>query len=835
MKKVISLILSLAMVVAFIPSGMFAIKAKAATSGTTGDCTWTRDGTTLTISGNGNMRDYSYSSYLPWGKSITSVIIKDGVTSIGNYAFYNCSSLTSITIPNSVTSIGSNAFENCTAIENVYYGGTPSKWSSLSNKPSCSNVVHYNRTGIEVTTLPIKIQYIEGTESLSLYGGKLAVNYKGIEPEIFDLSKATVTGFDNTKIGKQTLTVSYLDYTTTFEVEILELPQNTTEFAGGKGVSYSPYLVSTKEHLNNVRKYPNAHFKQIKDIVFSDKDFAQGGAYYNNGYGWTPIGKDSSSIFKGSYDGGGYAVKKLKIDIKTANSAYGGLFGYSSGILKNITIENSSINVSAEGTSYAGGIVGYQNGDTIENCHNKNTSAKAQYAGGIVGYAYNVDEIKDCTNSGNVLGTNMGGIVGSAYYVDKITNCKNTANFIRNDRSGACIGGIVGIVGAKKTSGSIVIDNCINAGRIYAEGTDTAGSIVGGDTTVGGILGCSSSGTTINNCTNTNDLYGDCSGGIGGSGYFIINNCKNQGSISGSIDVGGIVGYLSSGSISESSNTGKITGCCYKNNKLYSNYASYVGGIMGVTPNGASVSNCYNTGAVSGGNYSGGIAGKVQYVYRSYNTASVTSNNYAGGITASLYSSYGYVTNSFNTGKISGKYAAGILAELSNGMVEKSYNVGTVSKNSTAGYMGAIIAYQTGGTVTDCYYLDNVTNGVGFTDYSVSSAPDTVKLTQANMKQKSSFEGFNFTEVWAIEGNADYPYPELKDVTMVYVPYSAGDLTGDDKINSLDGLMLLRHLNGWNIDIAVPEAMDVNADGKVNSLDGLMLLRYLNGWNIQLG
>ena len=66
--------------------------------------------------------------------------------------------------------------------------------------------------------------------------------------------------------------------------------------------------------------------------------------------------------------------------------------------------------------------------------------------------------------------------------------------------------------------------------------------------------------------------------------------------------------------------------------------------------------------------------------------------------------------------------------------------------------------------------------------------------------------------------------------------YTSGDLTGDDKINSLDGLMLMRYLNGWsNLNIASPEAMDVNGDGKVNSLDGLLLMRYLNGWNVQLG
>ena len=63
----------------------------------------------------------------------------------------------------------------------------------------------------------------------------------------------------------------------------------------------------------------------------------------------------------------------------------------------------------------------------------------------------------------------------------------------------------------------------------------------------------------------------------------------------------------------------------------------------------------------------------------------------------------------------------------------------------------------------------------------------------------------------------------------------AGDLNGDEKINSLDGLMLLRYLNGWNVEIASPEAMDINGDEKINSLDGLLLLRYLNNWDIELG
>ena len=56
--------------------------------------------------------------------SLTSVTIPNSVTSIGNYAFYNCDSLTSVTIPNSVTSIGDRAFENCTSLTSVTIGGS---------------------------------------------------------------------------------------------------------------------------------------------------------------------------------------------------------------------------------------------------------------------------------------------------------------------------------------------------------------------------------------------------------------------------------------------------------------------------------------------------------------------------------------------------------------------------------------------------------------------------------------------------------------------------------------------------------------------------------------
>ena len=85
--------------------------------------TWvlTEDGT-LTISGSGNMKDYSSSSVAPWYSNrtkILSVVVEPGVESVGNYAFYGCSGLTSVTIPEGVTSIGSSAFSGCRSLTSV--------------------------------------------------------------------------------------------------------------------------------------------------------------------------------------------------------------------------------------------------------------------------------------------------------------------------------------------------------------------------------------------------------------------------------------------------------------------------------------------------------------------------------------------------------------------------------------------------------------------------------------------------------------------------------------------------------------------------------------------
>ncbi len=89
------------------------------TSGTCGDnITWSLNDGQLTISGSGAMWGWP-SAVTPWAgvrENIKSITIGNGITTIGAYAFLNCTNLTSVSIPNSLSSIDGAAFENCSSL-----------------------------------------------------------------------------------------------------------------------------------------------------------------------------------------------------------------------------------------------------------------------------------------------------------------------------------------------------------------------------------------------------------------------------------------------------------------------------------------------------------------------------------------------------------------------------------------------------------------------------------------------------------------------------------------------------------------------------------------------
>ena len=122
-----------------------------------------KDGTTSTYSGfvvlfpsvayDGNTYSVkTIGEYAFYKDDITRVIISNGVTSIGGYAFYGCTGLTSVTIPNSVTSIGENAFNGCSGLTSVTI---PNSVTSIENN------AFYGCSGLTSVTIPNSVTSIE--------------------------------------------------------------------------------------------------------------------------------------------------------------------------------------------------------------------------------------------------------------------------------------------------------------------------------------------------------------------------------------------------------------------------------------------------------------------------------------------------------------------------------------------------------------------------------------------------------------------------------------------------------------------------------------------------
>lgn len=177
--------------------------------------------------------------------------------------------------------------------------------------------------------------------------------------------------------------------------------------------------------------------------------------------------------------------------------------------------------------------------------------------------------------------------------------------------------GFFGVVGGNGQVKNLHVSGTVNA---TGDNALAIGGIAG--TVEGEILGCTFSGSVsgtaqVGGIVGMIDLHG------------MVKECRNTASVSGSDKVGGIAGTSSYGDIYYCVNKGTVG----------SADTELVGGIVGDAVNYAVITGSYNTGAVTGSLYVGGIAGKV-YVASAplgcYSVGAVTGNLYTGGVLGNL-------------------------------------------------------------------------------------------------------------------------------------------------------------------------------------------------------
>ncbi len=209
--------------------------------------------------------------------------------------------------------------------------------------------------------------------------------------------------------------------------------------------------------------------------------------------------------------------------------------------------------------------------------------------GGLIGSATGAT-ISDCEVSGNVYGNGggIGGLIGTGSGVITITDTTNST-IVNGDGSASNLGGLIGATTSNSTD-VLVITDCRNTATIgnsanrstvgglggyipMAEGSKitrfTNTGAISGSANVGGVIGnIRTSAAVIDACENSGDVTstGTCAGGIVGgyhnSGIYTITDTSNSGNISGTTTVGGIVGKAQIATITSSNgytyNTGSV-------------------------------------------------------------------------------------------------------------------------------------------------------------------------------------------------------------------------------------------------------------------------------------
>lgn len=155
MKKILSLFIFVLCV---------ALNANAQSGSLDNGLTWTVADGVLTISGEGAMPNYTSTAKAPWSNySFTSIVIENGVTSVGDYAFYGLDRVTKVVIPSTVASLGYQSFASCVRLTEVRWYGTDLKITRRGKTQSSYNFGEHVFTN--VTGSSIKLYHKAGADA----------------------------------------------------------------------------------------------------------------------------------------------------------------------------------------------------------------------------------------------------------------------------------------------------------------------------------------------------------------------------------------------------------------------------------------------------------------------------------------------------------------------------------------------------------------------------------------------------------------------------------------------------------------------------------------------
>ena len=437
-------------------------------------------------------------------------------------------------------------------------------------------------------------------------------------------------------------------------------------------------IVASGSAVNSIYNSTNYPYAKATDKSFANAYFVLDGNISMSEQS-VPIG-NSSTKFSGTFDGKKHTISNFK-----TSGQYSGLFGYVNGA----RIQNLTVNVTNNaGATSAAGLVGVVNGTTtIRNCTVNGTISGTHQVGGFVGFAQGVYH-----DNTLVLPCNL-----------TIEGCSNNATVTTtsqaSDNNRTSAGGFVGYVnaGATVTIKSYIDENgqtkkSTNNGKISTTSSaDNKG--------VGGFVGYSYGKITLTDCVNEKNATITGKERVGGLvGYIgkadsdsqkemVISGCENKAAVTSNstndvYGIGGIVGYNSGHKVAITNciNSGAITG------------THETAGIIGYSDH-SEISNCTNSGAVSGFATVGGIVGKMGggSIVSCKNTATVKASK---------------ARDIDGDGNLDGAYLGGI-AGWTNGNVNNCYNSGTVTTETSWGYsniVGGIVGYLVNGkTVSYCY------------------------------------------------------------------------------------------------------------------------------------